>query len=1024
MKTRILKVILLFLVLIIACTPITAQKRENDEELRDFLDRMFVHIDKNKVQTGLLRDYAEEYEDLDIFTGSVPLTEYNAADYIKYGYLLSTIKSADLIGIISKDIETSYSANKSHNTKNTISLNIALYKYSQIKENALKDGLIEYKNNQVYNTSKNPYKQEYLFACSSIIGSTTESSIIINVPKKNLLTNVHINKLEINVGDGFHEIGNSKEVRANLQNGKNEIITRATLDNGISLLSHTFITKLERRLDGLTRASESKLVYNPGGTPEVITGEDYRGISTKAEVTYCLSGDHTTIVKPFIIVEGFDPRLPNKSKGFTHYNNVVAPNSFLKMLRKDFGYDLVYVDWKSSGEYIQANAYTLISVINWINEQKAISNSKEKNTIIGHSMGGLIIRYALKTMEDRNIKHQTQTYISYDAPHLGAYVPLGVLYGYKAIRDWCADKDFLKSVIKTFSGKKFNVDELIQLGNSLAYSSATAQLLVDYVNPEGNLDNREYILWQKELSKLGFPKGDNGHGLNMFAIANGSYKEPIIPDHYLSADANAGIGLLDILTPLNPFIYGLSLNDITAALVSMIPGKTKVDADIRISPAKKVGDEVTYFRIKIKKKFLWIGPTISHTNFSFDRYYPNIPLYDTYPSSKYDVRKFSGNLDGNLGDKSNFPKILLQREISVKPEAIPFVPTSSALAIGSGLTHNPELYKAEPQSMASAFGKNYFVHNESQEHSSIFSEWQVNNWILSRLSTLIVGPINAYTNAQYFLTKAIGVTSWSTDNSNIATINSNGILTAKGKGICFVEASNNGIKYSMPIVVGNPRYILKGSYSPGGYSLKAECLDSEFKNSQDLINDAFKFKWGIKYGNSPIEWIENTKPEILFKQTSDNEYCVCFLEVLNSQGERVSIQNIEISSLNIYDIENSTFYIDRSGNLYDGIKNKYDFDYASIYFSRKKNISKAFDDSSWDAITALSVDPIGKYKEVTIDEGSIPLKDMFAEDAIEYMKAHSEEGQQYIYTIVLLNYENKSLQYIPIRVIYKSDINK
>ena len=32
-----------------------------------------------------------------------------------------------------------------------------------------------------------------------------------------------------------------------------------------------------------------------------------------------------------------------------------------------------------------------------------------------------------------------------------------------------------------------------------------------------------------------------------------------------------------------------------------------------------------------------------------------------------------------------------------------------------------------------------------------------------------------------------------------------------------------------------------------------------------------------------------------------------------------------------------------------------------------------------------------------------PLKDMFAEDAIEYMKAHSEEGQQYIYTIVLLN---------------------
>ena len=1001
-----------------------AQQRGKDESLRKVLDKMFAHIDKNKVPTGLLRDYAEEYEDLDIFTGIVPLTEHNAADYVRFGYLLSTIKSADLIGVVSKDIDVFFRQKKSYDENNSISLSLALYKYSQIKENALKDGLITYKNDQVYTTNKDPYKQGYLFACSSLVENTTESSVVISLPQSNLLTNIHLSKLEINIGNGFQEIGGNKKVKANLQQGRNEIIIKATLDNGQSLLSHMFITKLERKPDGLTRASEYSFPSNPLSDTIVIDGDDYRGISTKAEVTYCLSGDHTTIVKPFIIVEGFDPRLPNKSKGFTHYNNVVAPNPFLKMLRKDFGYDLVYVDWKNSGEYIQANAYTLISVINWINEQKAISNSKVKNTIIGHSMGGLIIRYALKTMEDRNIKHQTQTYISYDAPHLGAYVPLGVLYGYKAIRDWCADKKFLKSVIKTFSGNKFNVDELIQLGNSLAYSSATAQLLVDYVNPEGNLDNREYILWQKELSKLGFPKGDNGHGLNMFAIANGSYKEPIIPDHYLSADANAGIGSLDILTPLNPFIYGLSLNDITAALVSMIPGKTKVDADIKISPAKKVGDEVTYFRIKIKKKFLWIGPTISHTNFSFDRYYPNIPLYDTYPSSKYDVRGFTGDLDGNLGDKLNVPDILLQREIFVKPKAIPFVPTSSALAIGSGLTHNPELYKAEPQSMASAFGKNYFVNNESQEHSSFLKEKQVNKWILSRLSTLIVGPINAYTNAQYFLTNAIGVTSWSTDNSKIATINSSGILTAKGKGICFVEASNNGIKYSMPIVVGNPRYILKGSYSPGGYLLKAECLDNEFKNSQDLINDAFKFKWGIKYGNSPIEWIENTKPEILFRQTSDNEYCVCFLEVLNSQGERVSMQNMEISSLNIYDIENSTFYIDRSGNLYDGIKNKYDFDYASIYFSRKKNISKAFDDSSWDAITALSVDPIGKYKEVTIDEGSILLKDMFAEDAIEYMKAHSEEGQQYIYTIVLLNYENKSLQYIPIRVIYKSDINK
>lgn len=1007
--------------------PITAQQRGKDESLRKVLDKMFAHIDKNKVPTGLLRDYAEEYEDLDIFTGIVPLTEHNAADYVRFAYLLSTIKSADLIGVVSKDIDVFSRQNKSYDENNSISLSLALYKYSQIKENALKDGLITYKNDQVYTTNKDPYKQGYLFACSSLVENTTESSIIISLPQSNLLTNIHLSKLEVNIGNGFQEIGVNKKVKANLQQGRNEIIIKATLDNGQSLLSHMFITKLERKPDGLTRASEYSFPLNPLSNTIVIDGDDYRGISTKAEVSWSLAGSHKTIEKPFIIVEGFDPRIPKTSKGFWSFDSVIAKNPFFEKLRNVYGYDLVYVDWKNSGEYIQANAYTLISVIKWINEQKAIADSKEKNTILGHSMGGVIIRYALKTMENRNVKHQTQTYISYDAPHLGANIPLGVLYGYKAIRDWCADKEFLKSMIKKFSGNEFNVDELLQLGNSLAYSNATAQLLVDYVNPEGNIDNREYILWQKELTKLGFPKGDDGYGLKMLAVANGSYKASTIPDHYLTANANAGIGLLDLVIPLNslnPFVYGLSLNDITAALVSLIPGKTKVDAEIRISPAKKAGDEITYFKIKIKKKFLWIGPTISHTNFSFDRYYPNIPLYDTYPSSKFDTKKLAGNLEGNIGDSLKIPKILLQREIYVRPNAIPFVPTSSALAIGSGLVHNPDLYTSEPQNVASAFGKNYFVHRESEDHAFFSYDKDVQSWILSRLSTSIVGPINGYSNAQYTLSNASGTVSWKTSNPEIASISSNGILTVKGNGICFIEASNNGIKYSMPIVLGRPRYIIKGTYRPGGYFIKAECLDDEFKNLQDLVNNAFKFKWGIKYGNAPTEWIENTTPEILFTQTSDNEHCICFLEILNNQGERVSIQNMEISSQDIYNVENSTFYIDRNGVLYDGLKNKYDFEYASIYFSRKNNLSKNFDDSSWGAVTALSVDPSGKYNEVAIDDESIPLKEMFTKEAIDYMRLHSEEEQKYIYTIILLNYENKSLQYIPIKIVYKNDINK
>lgn len=334
-----------------------AQQRGKDESLRKVLDKMFAHIDKNKVPTGLLRDYAEEYEDLDIFTGIVPLTEHNAADYVRFGYLLSTIKSADLIGVVSKDIDVFFRQKKSYDENNSISLSLALYKYSQIKENALKDGLITYKNDQVYTTNKDPYKQGYLFACSSLVENTTESSVVISLPQSNLLTNIHLSKLEINIGNGFQEIGGNKKVKANLQQGRNEIIIKATLDNGQSLLSHMFITKLERKPDGLTRTSEYSLPLNPLSDKKVIDGDDYRGISTKAEVSWSLAASHKTIEKPFIIVEGFDPRIPKTSKGFWSFDSVIATKPFFEKLRKKYGYDLVYVDWNNSGEYIQANAY-------------------------------------------------------------------------------------------------------------------------------------------------------------------------------------------------------------------------------------------------------------------------------------------------------------------------------------------------------------------------------------------------------------------------------------------------------------------------------------------------------------------------------------------------------------------------------------------------------------------------------------------------------------------------------------------
>lgn len=44
----------------------------------------------------------------------------------------------------------------------------------------------------------------------------------------------------------------------------------------------------------------------------------------------------------------------------------------------------------------------------------------------GFSMGGLITRYVLAKLEMERMDHQTATYISYDSPHHGAWMPIGL----------------------------------------------------------------------------------------------------------------------------------------------------------------------------------------------------------------------------------------------------------------------------------------------------------------------------------------------------------------------------------------------------------------------------------------------------------------------------------------------------------------------------------------------------------------------------------------------------------------------
>lgn len=149
--------------------------------------------------------------------------------------------------------------------------------------------------------------------------------------------------------------------------------------------------------------------------------------------------------KPFVFVEGLDLSLEQKCDPY--YNKTVrcggvgwdtfitglyenphdedvlqlSPQMITTLL--DQGYDVMFVDFEDGATWIQHNGELIISLIEKIN---AVKTGGAENIIVGASMGGIVSRWALTTMEERGQKPCSAVYVSFDAPQKGASMPLGL----------------------------------------------------------------------------------------------------------------------------------------------------------------------------------------------------------------------------------------------------------------------------------------------------------------------------------------------------------------------------------------------------------------------------------------------------------------------------------------------------------------------------------------------------------------------------------------------------------------------
>lgn len=229
--------------------------------------------------------------------------------------------------------------------------------------------------------------------------------------------------------------------------------------------------------------------------------------------------------KPIFFVDGFDPDDSRTIPLMYDLLNFGTPTENLAETLRNEGFDIVVLNFPTytsssdgstvisgGADFIQRNAFILVELINTINGMKSGS---EENVVIGPSMGGLISRYALRYMEQNSMDHDTRLFISFDAPHLGANVPIGIQY-------------LFNYMVYGPAG----ITEAEPLVNGLLNSAAAKQMLIDHYQghlASGSDYNQNPSLtlpigapnfrnaFQSELDAMGFPVD-----VRNISITNGS----------------------------------------------------------------------------------------------------------------------------------------------------------------------------------------------------------------------------------------------------------------------------------------------------------------------------------------------------------------------------------------------------------------------------------------------------------------------------------------------------------------------
>ncbi|MBU1638409.1 GPI inositol-deacylase, partial [bacterium] len=319
------------------------------------------------------------------------------------------------------------------------------FRYESLKPETDPDKVITFENDQIVAVNMEQLESKSMFAASTLCDWTYRgNSVRFRIDFDSFyFTNIEspLQSLEVDFDDGlgYRFVPDKSDILVLYNSvGMKSIRIRAKQSDGIEL-NGSFRFDV-RTLDTPT----------PHETWQLQAAVSHAGVFAQGEAYIYLSDEHTSLTNPVILAEGLD--LGNVLNWDELYALMNEQNLLEDM--RALGYDAVVLNYTESTTYIQANAYLVAELLNQVNQ--TVLNGTT-SALVGTSMGGLTTRFALTYMEANSQPHHVRTWISFDAPHTGANIPLGIQYWANFFASQSAEAEASRDALNSPAAKQLLV---------------------------------------------------------------------------------------------------------------------------------------------------------------------------------------------------------------------------------------------------------------------------------------------------------------------------------------------------------------------------------------------------------------------------------------------------------------------------------------------------------------------------------------------------------------------------------------